>query len=207
MGFFNKYYFAGVGSGCLLSILLLVGGSAVSFYFAQKYMEEMEGGSGGTSSSLRAPEFPAADQSLTAYGEAEWDWSLQTLDGESVTLGDFKGQVIFLNLWATWCGPCKRELPNLQTLHDTMKDEGVVFLLVSREEPEKVQDWLADQEYDMPFYVRTESPPPDLRSSAIPATFIIDPEGTVVFEERGARAWDDESCMEFLRRLLESEAE
>jgi peroxiredoxin len=137
-----------------------------------------------------------------AYGEADWEWALETLEGESVTLGDFQGEVVFLNLWATWCGPCKKELPNIQTLHDTMREEGVVFLLVSKEDPETVQGFLEKEEYDLPFYIRSGTPPADLSSRVIPTTFIIDTDGTVVFKETGSRAWDDESAMEFLRRLL-----
>jgi peroxiredoxin len=199
---FNRYYFAGVGSGCLLSILLVVGAGAASLFFAQSMMGDITGSSGGGLSALRAPDFPSSDQSLTVEGEADWDWELATLEGESVTLGDFQGKIVFLNLCATWCGPCKREMPNVQALYDTMKDKGVVFLLVSKEDPETVQDWLADQEYDMPFYIRSGAAPADLSSSAIPATFIIDHEGTVVFKDKGSRAWDDESAIDFLDRLL-----
>ena len=199
---FNRYYFAGVGSGCLLSILLVMGAGAASYYFAQSMMDEKSGGSGGGPLALRAPDFPSSDQALAAEGEADWDWELATLEGESVTLGEFQGQIVFLNLWATWCGPCKRELPNVQRLYNTMKDKGVVFLIVSKEDPGTVQGWLADQEYDMPFYIRTGSAPADLSSRAIPATFIIDHEGTVVFKETGSRAWDDESTVDFLDRLL-----
>ncbi len=199
---FNKYYFAGVGSGCLLSILLVVGAGVASLFFAQSMMDGVIGGSGGSPSALRPPEFPASDRPLTVEGEADWDWELATLEGEAVTLGDFQAQIVFLNLWATWCGPCKRETPNVQALYDTMKDKGVVFLLVSKEDPETVQDWLVDQEYDMPFYIRSGTAPADLSSSAIPATFIIDHEGTVVFKDKGSRAWDDESTVAFLDRLL-----
>jgi len=199
---FNRHYFAGVGSGCLLSILLVVGVSAASYFFTQRMMDGGTGGSGGFPSALRAPDFPDSDQPLTAEGEADWGWELTTLEGEPVTLGDFQGQIVFLNLWATWCGPCKREMPNVQALHDAMKDKGVVFLLVSNEKPDKVQDWLADQVYDMPFFIRTGAAPADLSSSAIPATFIIDHEGTVVFKDKGSRAWDDESAVAFLDRLL-----
>jgi len=199
--FLNRYFFAGVGSGCLLSVLLLVGGTLGFGYWASRNMDRLtettEGGS-----TLRLPEFPSSDQSLTAHGEADWDWTLRTLDEEPVPFGEFQGQVVFLNFWATWCGPCKKELPNLQILHDSLKTEGVTFLLVSNEDPETVQGFLEKEEYDMPFYLRTGKVPTDLQSRAIPATFIIDHEGTVVFKETGSRAWDDESVIAFLRRLL-----
>jgi peroxiredoxin len=203
--FLNRYFFAGVGTGCLLSVLLTVGVTFGFGYYAMRTMgDRMDGGSSG--SALRAPELPPDDRALTAYGEADWDWTLQTLDGENVTLGDFQGQVVFLTLWATWCGPCKRELPHVQALHDSLSSEGVAFLLVSREKPETVMEFLETEEYDLPFYTRTGDLPADLYSRAVPTTFIIDSQGTVVINERGARAWDDESAIAFLRRLLEEEA-
>ena len=201
MKFLNRYFFAGVGTGCLLSVLLLVGVTLGFGYWASRNMDRLtEASEGG--STLRVPEFPSTDQSLTAYGEADWDWTLQTLDGEPLPFGEFRGQVVFLNFWATWCGPCKRELPNLQALHDSLKPEGVTFLLVSKEDSETVQVFLEKEGYDMPFYIRTGKLPVDLQSRAIPTTFIIDSEGTIVFKETGARAWDDESATAFLRRLL-----
>ena len=204
MKFLNRYFFAGVGSGCLLSILLSV---AVTFgfgYWASRNIERLTE-TDESASTLRLPEFPPADQSLTAYGEADWDWTLQTLDGESVTFGDFQGQVVVLNFWATWCGPCKKEMPTLQVLYDSLKTEGVAFLMVSKEDAETVRVFLEKEEYDMPFYIRTGIAPADVQSRSIPATFIIDSEGTVVFKETGSRAWDDESTIAFLRRLLREE--
>ena len=124
MKFFNRYFFAGVGTGCLLSILF---SASVAFgfgYFAMRQMGDIVGES-GEAPGLRAPEFPPAERALSAYGEADWDWVLTPLEGESVTLGEFEGQVIFLNLWATWCGPCKREMPQLQALHDSLQTEGI----------------------------------------------------------------------------------
>ncbi len=170
-------------------------------YWASRNIERLTQTSEGTST-LRVPEFPPPDQALTAYGEADWDWTLQTLNGESTTLGDFQGQVVLLNFWATWCGPCKKEMPSLQVLYDSLKTEGVSFLMVSKEDPEIVRGFLEKEEYDMPFYIRTGIAPADVQSKSIPATFIIDSEGTVVLKETGARAWDDESTTAFLRRLL-----
>jgi thiol-disulfide isomerase/thioredoxin len=206
MKFLNRYFFAGVGTGCLLSVLLAVGTTFGFGYFAMRKFGGQGVANGGTSS-LRAPEFPAADQLYVAHGEADWDWALSTLDRETVTLGDFQGEVVFLNLWATWCGPCKRELPHIQLLYDSLKAEGVEFLMVSKEDPEKVREFLEKEEYELPFYMIEGNPPEDLRSSAIPAAFIIDREGTVVFKELGARAWDDEAAIAFLRRLLSEEIE
>lgn len=58
------------------------------------------------------------------------------LRGSSITLDAFRGQVLFINMWATWCGPCVRELASIQALAESMKDSGVAFLLVSPEDPE-----------------------------------------------------------------------
>lgn len=135
---------------------------------------------------------PSADPAL----------QVRTLDGEVASLGDYAGQVVFLNFWATWCGPCVREMPSIQRLHDAYGEE-VVFLLVSNENASTVRSFAAKNGYTMPLHTLTSSGvPASFKVSAIPATFIIDGTGAVRVHHVGAREWDDPDVTELLNSLL-----
>jgi thiol-disulfide isomerase/thioredoxin len=197
VSFFNRYFFAGVGAGCLLSIVggvLVVAG--LGFLAMRGMPDAMD-----MSAMLRPPDFPAKDQ-LTVYGEADPDWSVQSLDGDPVSMAELEGKVVFLNLWATWCMPCVAEMPSIQELHRSLEGEEVAFLLVSDEDAETVRGLLEEEGLDLPVYLRTGDLPAEFASRGIPATFIIDPEGTIVYRHVGSAKWGDESCAEFIRGLL-----
>jgi thiol-disulfide isomerase/thioredoxin len=82
-------------------------------------------------SRLEAPSFPSTTL-------ADYDWIVQSLDGQDFKMSDVKGKVVFLNFWATWCPPCVAEMPSIQRLHEKLKDEGIVFVCISNEEVSKV---------------------------------------------------------------------
>ena len=131
-------------------------------------------------------------------------WQPHGLDGTELDVADLKGQVVFLNLWATWCPPCRVEMPSIQRLYEQMKDDGVVFALVSNEGPETVRGFVATNGYTMPFYTAPR-PPSVFATRAIPTTFIIGPDGEIALRHVGAKDWDDQETADLLRRLLAEE--
>lgn len=148
---------------------------------------------------MPAPKFPDAAKPFI-YGTADPDWGLHTLDGREVKLGDFRGKAVFLHFWATWCGGCIDELPYLGWLEDRTRSLPVAFVLVSQEDPDKVRRFLAAFHSALPAYVTTEKPPPALSFYGLPTTYIIAPDGTVVYQYIGATRWD-ESSVKFLSDL------
>jgi peroxiredoxin len=71
------------------------------------------------------------------------DFTLQTADGGTVRLADLKGQPVFINFWATWCDPCREEMPAMQAVYDQYKDRGLVILAIDMEEDQRrVQRWI-----------------------------------------------------------------
>ena len=88
---------------------------------------------------LSPPPFPQ-EESL-----ADIEWKLQSLDGVETSFSAFEGKVLFVNLWATWCGPCVTEMPSIQRLYERFPREEVAFLLVSDEPPDVVGEFAEEQ--------------------------------------------------------------
>lgn len=147
-----------------------------------------------------AKNFPPANLTKENLGPATFNWELKTIDGKTVVLSDYKGKVIFLNLWATWCGPCLAEFPSIQSLYSDMNDD-VVFLMVSQEEFETVKAFSSRESYTFPFMVAAGEMPGVFETNVIPTTYIIDRSGTIVVKHVGATNWADESVKTFLKSL------
>jgi peroxiredoxin len=120
-----------------------------------------------------------------------------------LTLADYRGQVVVLNFWATWCPPCVEEMPSLVELQQRLKDKGVIVLAVSLDADEAAyHKFLKDHGVNL-ITVRD----PDLRSSTLygtfkyPETYIIDRSGILRRKFIGAVNWNDPEVMSFLEKL------
>jgi thiol-disulfide isomerase/thioredoxin len=136
--------------------------------------------------------------------EANYAWNLRSLDGKKISLADLKGRTIFLNFWATWCGPCKMEMPSIQRLYDRMKAEGIAFVAVSDESPADVRSFVRKMGFTFPIYTTGEEPPGVYRHFGIPTIMVISPGGNVVFKHVGCARWDDGAVIKFLRTVSRS---
>src|SRR5690606_16688498 len=108
-------------------------------------------------------------------------------DGNITKVADLKGKVVFMNFWATWCPPCKAEMPSIQVLKEKFKDrEDVVFLLVEIEhEQEKAHDFLKQNNLDLPIYYPESQIPANWLGQSIPATVILDKNGNIAGKHEG----------------------
>ncbi len=129
------------------------------------------------------------------------EWFLITPGGEELSLADLHGEVILVNQWATWCPPCRAEMPSLQRLYERMGDR-VKFVMVTPEEPEVVQEYMTKKGYTFPVYLTGHRSPPELATGSIPATHIIDRLGRVVVMKKGAYNWNTWKVRRLLEQLL-----
>lgn len=127
-----------------------------------------------------------------------------------LTLSDLKGntvamdtsKLIFLNVWATWCGPCNAEMPSIQALYQRYKDHPkIAFYVVSDEDPTTVRSFLTRKDYELPFYLYSGSYPEMLNGNAIPRTYMVR-NGKVLAEQIGAVNWNDPQVFDFIDKQL-----
>lgn len=148
---------------------------------------------------------PADTQQHESPGSAEWDWRLKKLDGTETSFEQFRGKAVFLNVWATWCAPCRRELPDIQALEESLRGENVAFALVSEEELEPVKGFVEEEQLAAPVYISASRLPEAFESRTIPATFLVDRSGKVVHRKLGVAAWNNDACRNYLRALAHQE--
>jgi peroxiredoxin len=124
---------------------------------------------------------------------ARLDFTLKDMSGKSVNLADYKGKVVMLNFWATWCGPCQHEIPMFVQLQDQYRDKGVVFLGVSiDDEPETLRAYAQDMHMNYPVLVGKDHEIQDAYGPmfGIPTTMLISRDGIVCTRYSGARTKD-----------------
>lgn len=187
------------------AIILRIAVVALAGIFVLAYIEMSRHprGSRDSSRALRnaCPATPLEAAGANDLGAADYDWRLTALDGRELSFAEFQDQVVFLNVWATWCGPCRREMPAIQRLHDSVSGDGVALVLVSQEDVSDVREFVEKEKYTFPVYLSAGAIPGVFESRGIPATFILNRQGRVVFEHIGAAAWDSDVCQSFLRAL------
>ncbi|MBN2639304.1 MAG: TlpA family protein disulfide reductase [Bacteroidales bacterium] len=131
-------------------------------------------------------------------------WPIQALNGYTMPFGGLEGKPVVVNFWATWCPPCRAELPGLQELYEEYKGR-VNFAFLSDEPAATIKKFSVEHQYqDLPFF-RYTTVPKDFETRSIPATFIISPTGKVVLEKKGAARWDSGKVKSILDKLLNSQ--
>ena len=114
--------------------------------------------------------------------QAAPEFTLIALDGTEVTLRDFEGKVLFLNFWATWCAPCRQEIPGFLEIYDKYKDEGMEILGVSldRQGPDVIKPFAEKMKITYPLAMANDEIMQAYQPGQyIPATIIIDREGNI----------------------------
>jgi peroxiredoxin len=134
------------------------------------------------------------------------DFTLNDLNSKKVGLRQFKGKIILLNFWATWCGPCKEEMPGMEVLHQQFKGRNFVLLATSvdYEGSKPVQEFINKHRYTFPVLLDPKCEVLDLFDvKGIPTSFLIDKKGRMVGRATGPRDWKSPEVISLINLLIE----
>ena len=127
------------------------------------------------------------------------DFTLKDLSGKSWSFADLRGKVVLVNFWATWCPPCRKEMPDLETLYGRFRSQGLVVLAISDEEPAKVEPFIRERRVSFPVLLDPGRKVNDLFVvEGIPKSFVYDREGKLVAQSIDMRT--QKQFLEMLRK-------
>jgi peroxiredoxin len=140
-------------------------------------------------------------------GEAASDFTLRDINGAEQTLSGLKGKVVVLSFWATWCGPCKEEMPHLQAMYKELEQQGFVVLSISTDDARsasKVKPFIMKMGYTFPVLLDRESTVIGAYnpSKTLPYTVVVDRKGEVVRRTSGYNPGDEGELKTFVTGLL-----
>jgi len=124
--------------------------------------------------------------------------------GEPATTADLKGKVVFINFWASWCPPCRAEMPSLKNLYQKFKDDDrFVFLFMNEDEDKnKAIEYLEKNSFTIPLFYSSGNVPREIFSGSLPTTIVLDKEGKIVLKHQGMAGYDTEGFIRQLKELL-----
>jgi peroxiredoxin len=166
----------------VLAVLAVVTGAAV---LAVRFSADLR----PVEVSSRAPDFQAVNLAT----------------GTPVRLAAYRGKVVLLNVWATWCEPCRVEMPSMQRLHQGLPDTDFAILAVSIDEGPAEAVRLFQRQYGLTFTIlqdRTRAIERVYQTTGVPESFVINRDGLIVKKVIGAHDWDSPTERELIRRLL-----
>ncbi len=133
---------------------------------------------------------------------ASYSFTLVDQYGEHVDFKNFKGETVFINIWATWCPPCIAEMPDINNLYHELKGENIHFFMISMDDDfEKAKKFVDKKGYDFPIYRLGSMMPEVFHSKAIPTTFVISPKGMIVVKKSGMAKYNTEEFRNYLKEL------
>lgn len=157
---------------------------------------------GGLQSILLSTGLIRPSLSLTDRIDEDFDYRGRFLnfEGEEINLQDYRGKTVFINLWASWCGPCRAEMPHISELYKSLESEpNIEFLMIGIDsELEKSQKFLEGKSWNFPTAHASFGLNSSLQSESIPTTLVINPSGKIVFYQEGMSNFNTDEFRNFL---------
>lgn len=126
---------------------------------------------------------------------------IEDLGGKTFNIGDFKGNVILINFWATWCPPCRAEMPSFQMLYNDYSDK-ISFLFIADDNLDKIRNFMSEFNYKLPVYILRSPPTQTFSIHSIPTSFLINKKGEVLVHKKGAANWNSKNFRDHLDILI-----
>ena len=146
---------------------------------------------------IKKPKITLVDKSNTQF---DYQGAFLDLEGNRVMLEEYRGKTVFINLWATWCPPCRAEMPHIESLYKKVNEqENLEFLMIALDkEFEKSKDFIDKKRFTFPVVHASYELNNALQSQSIPTTLVVDPNGEIVFYQEGMSNFDTEEFRNFL---------
>jgi thiol-disulfide isomerase/thioredoxin len=150
----------------------------------------------------------APPQTLTPIADKKTapDIPLELVDGGKLKLSDLRGKVVVVNFWATWCPPCRREVPSLQRLNELMRGKPLEIIAINAGEGEdEIFEFKGSIEPALTFKIALDRKAEAMKAFSItglPTTYVIDRQGKIVYRALGARKFDDPAIVAALNALV-----
>ena len=131
-------------------------------------------------------------------------FSFTDAKGKAATTADLKGKVVFINFWASWCPPCRAEMPSLKNLYQKFKDDDrFVFLFMNEDnDRNKAIEYLQKNHFSIPLFYSAGDVPNEIFSGTLPTTIILDKEGKIVLRHQGMAKYNSTDFINQLKELL-----
>lgn len=133
------------------------------------------------------------------------DFGIPSLAGDETSLSDYSGEFVFLNFWATWCPPCREEMPSMEVMHQELSDLPFQVVAIDvQESPEVVTSFVEEMGYSFPILLdESGRVAANYGVRGIPTTYFISPRGTVLGMLVGTRYWDEPDILATMREIAE----
>lgn len=134
------------------------------------------------------------------------DFTLMNIQGQNVSLSDYRGKFVLLNFWATWCPPCVKEMPALSDLHDTLNlPEGGLHVVAIHVGPAlaTVNQFLNDRPVSFDVLIDSNMSLASWEVAGLPTTFLISPTGKIIHKAVGEREWNSPAMKDLLQRIMQ----
>lgn len=149
----------------------------------------------------------AEDQSRSIYELTNKpqapDFSLKDVEGKTHKLSDYRGKVVMLNFWASWCPPCRYELPSMERAYQKLKDHGVEFLAINLgEDADTIFTFTADYPVTFPLLMDIDtSVSENYPVIGLPTSYFVGPDGRLIYRAIGSREWDEKALLEKILQM------
>lgn len=132
------------------------------------------------------------------------DFTLKDINGKDISLSSFKGKVMLINFWGTFCVPCRKEMPSLEIIYKTYKDKGFVVLAVSEDKSiSSVKEFVKEYRLTFPVVLDEDKKvAKQYKVSILPVTFLLDKKGMISKKFFGEREWTDAESKKMVEELL-----